>query len=202
MITTCADARSIAALPHALGRAAALKQHSPSPVLRAPHACSLVAQRRARRDELSAGGYETKQSSDEWTLHVQFKAGLVEHDHLRVAVSKDGGTRALSALPGPGRTITAACAVVLWHRRRRTTMLRGRLRSISRGMHTVLVHVAGQEDVPLLGGVLQHEIDPAGCRWRIRKCKRLGNVAVEEMVITLKKASAGGWRDLLQAHYV
>ena len=67
------------------------------------------------------------------------------------------------------------------------------------------VHVAGQEDAPLLAGQLQGAIDPARCRWRVRKPKKKKSAPVptEEIVIELAKQDAGKlWNDLFKVAYV
>ena len=58
------------------------------------------------------------------------------------------------------------------------------------------VHIAGQEDAPMLGGELRGRIDVSKCTWRIRSAKprkSAPSIKVEEMVISLAKASGGGY---------
>ena len=68
------------------------------------------------------------------------------------------------------------------------------------------VHIAGQEDAPMLGGELRGRIDVSKCTWRIRSAKprkSAPSIKVEEMVISLAKASGGGyWHgDLFKSTY-
>jgi len=68
------------------------------------------------------------------------------------------------------------------------------------------VHIAGQEDAPLLGGHLGGKIDVARSSYRIQKGKkkdekRVG-CPVEELVLSLRKVDGSGhWRDLFKLVY-
>jgi hypothetical protein len=71
------------------------------------------------------------------------------------------------------------------------------------------IHVAGQEDAPIIGGQLRGKIDVPRCSWRVRKAKKsswkqnAGGREVEELVVELQKAEGQGfWRDLFKVHYV
>ena len=64
------------------------------------------------------------------------------------------------------------------------------------------IHIAGQEDMPILGGQLRGKIDPRQCSWRVRKGKKKGSMLIEELVIELHKESGQGyWKDLFKTTY-
>ena len=64
------------------------------------------------------------------------------------------------------------------------------------------VHLAGQEDRPLLGGELYGRIVPTGCSWKVVPGKAVGSMQVEDLVLTLSKESKGHmWRGLIRAAY-
>ena len=112
---------------------------------------------RPTRDALHTGGYDVQHAAGGWTLVVPFKAGFVEHDELRVAVT----TEALS------------------------------------------VYVAGQDDAPVVAGVLCGRIEPSKCTWRVRRAKPRGMMAIDELVVTIAKADPSAiWRDLFKSFYV
>ena len=65
------------------------------------------------------------------------------------------------------------------------------------------VHVLGQEDSPIVAGSLYGKVEPEKSSWYIREKKKQGTMRVEELVLTLHKASPSGpWRDLFKSHYV
>jgi hypothetical protein len=58
------------------------------------------------------------------------------------------------------------------------------------------IHVAGQEERPMLAGFLWGRIDPNQCTWRIRKGKPRGTQATDELEVTIVKENPGYWGDL------
>ena len=62
---------------------------APFPELLAPLDLKERRAPRARRDALNVGGYDTEQSDGGWTITLPFKAGVLENDDFRVAVTKD-----------------------------------------------------------------------------------------------------------------
>ena len=66
------------------------------------------------------------------------------------------------------------------------------------------VHVAGQEEAPMLAGQLHGKIDVARCSWSVRAAEARGSMQIEEIVIRLRKAAGHKqqWHDLLKVAYV
>jgi len=72
------------------------------------------------------------------------------------------------------------------------------------------LYVAGQEDAPLLAGELHGRLDPARCSWTVAARAALvpGAAAAgdddgaREIEITLRKATAADWPDLIKTWYV
>lgn len=66
---------------------------------------------------------------------------------------------------------------------------------------TLNVHVAGQQDAPLVGGELGGRLLPARCSWRVRTAKAVGSVLVDEIVLTLVKEHKASWPRLFKRMY-
>ena len=61
------------------------------------------------------------------------------------------------------------------------------------------VHIAGQEERPMLAGFLCGTIDPYLCTWQIRKGKSRGTQQTEELEVTIVKEHFGQmWGDLFK----
>ena len=72
------------------------------------------------------------------------------------------------------------------------------------------LYVAGQEDAPLLAGELHGRLDPARCSWTVAARAALvpgaaaagDDEGAREIEITLRKATAADWPDLIKTWYV
>ena len=64
------------------------------------------------------------------------------------------------------------------------------------------VYVAGQDDMPMIGGELHGSLAPAKCSWTIREADPIGSMGIEEIVVSLVKARPGMWPGLIKKVYV
>lgn len=65
------------------------------------------------------------------------------------------------------------------------------------------LHVAGQEDAPLLAAETSDRLVPLDCTWRVRTGKPVGTQPIDEVVISLAKEKRGGWpADLIKLWYI
>ena len=68
---------------------------------------------------------------------------------------------------------------------------------------SVNLHIAGQEESPLLGGETYGRILPASCTWRVLPAEQVDGLLVEKIELRLVKEVAGGgmWRALFKGQY-
>lgn len=66
---------------------------------------------------------------------------------------------------------------------------------------TLNIHVAGQEEAPLLGGELCGRLDVSRCSWAIRDGEPIGSIKVEVIDLVLVKETKGAWDGLFRIQY-
>ena len=125
------------------------------------------------RDWLQIGGYQIEQSSTEWLVTIPFRSSA-----SRTGAREDG--------EGKGKHVKQLSHDELY---------------VSVSASTLNVHVAGQEESPLLGGELGGRIQPSKCSWRVKSAPPVGTISVEEIELRLVKDGASMWRDLLKQAY-